>query len=119
LSGRSANTLLSSLLAGVPGILAAAVTQLDPETLPLPIIPALAAALIASFTLFWVASIAAFAIGILDSLIDYMSAQTWFPQSGGVALPGTKDLLVFIIIIIGVMWRCPWWSSPATSARSR
>jgi branched-chain amino acid transport system permease protein len=99
------NTLLSSLLAGVLGILAAAVTQLDPETLPLQIIPALAAALIASFTSFWLASIAAFAIGILDSLIDYMSAQSWFPQSGGVALPGTKDMLVFIIIICVLFWR--------------
>ena len=99
------NTLLSSLLAGVLGILAAAVTQLDPETLPLQIIPALAAALIASFTSFWLASIAAFVIGILDSLIDYMSAQSWFPQSGGVALPGTKDLLVFIIIIGVLFWR--------------
>jgi branched-chain amino acid transport system permease protein len=100
-----ANTLLASLLAGALGILAAAVTQLDPETLPLQIIPALAAALIASFTSFWGAAISAFVIGILDSLIDYMSAQTWFPQSGGVALPGTKDLLVFIIIIGVLFWR--------------
>jgi branched-chain amino acid transport system permease protein len=100
-----ANTLLSSLLAGALGILAAAVTQLNPETLPLQIIPALAAALIASFTSFWGAAVAAFVIGILDSLIDYMSAQTWFPQSGGVALPGTKDLLIFLIIIGVLFWR--------------
>jgi branched-chain amino acid transport system permease protein len=100
-----ANTLLSSLLAGALGILAAAVTQLDPETLPLQIIPALAAALIAGFTSFWGAAISAFVIGVLDSLIDYMSAQTWFPQSGGVALPGTKDLLVFLIIIGVLFWR--------------
>src|ERR1700739_761887 len=54
-----ANTLLSSLLAGLLGILAAAVTQLDPSTLPLQIIPALAAALLASFTSFWTATISA------------------------------------------------------------
>jgi branched-chain amino acid transport system permease protein len=100
-----ANTLLSSLLAGVLGILAAAITQLDPSTLPLQIIPALAAALIASFTSFWGATISAFVISILYSLIDYMSAQSWFPQSGGVALPGTTDLLAFLIIIGVLFWR--------------
>jgi branched-chain amino acid transport system permease protein len=100
-----ANTLLSSLLAGILGILAAAITQLDPSTLPLQIIPALAAALIASFTSFWGATISAFVISILYSLIDYMSAQTWFPQSGGVALPGTTDLLAFIVIIGVLFWR--------------
>ena len=100
-----ANTLLSSLLAGVLGILAASLTQLDPTTLPLQIIPALAAALIASFTSFWGATISAFVISILYSLIDYMSAQSWFPQSGGVALPGTTDLLAFIIIIGVLFWR--------------
>ena len=100
-----ANTLLSSLLAGVLGILAASVTQLDPETLPLQIVPALACALIASFTSFWGATVSAFAISIMYSLIDYMSAQAWFPQSGGVALPGTTDLLIFIIIIAVLFWR--------------
>jgi branched-chain amino acid transport system permease protein len=100
-----ANSLLSSLLAGVLGILAAAITQLDPTTLPLQIIPALAAALIASFTSFWGATISAFVISIAYSLIDYMSAQSWFPQSGGVALPGTTDLLAFLIIIGVLFWR--------------
>ena len=85
--------------------LAASVTQLDPETLPLQIVPALACALIASFTSFWGATISAFVISIMYSLIDYMSAQAWFPQSGGVALPGTTDLLIFIIIIAVLFWR--------------
>jgi branched-chain amino acid transport system permease protein len=100
-----ANNLLSSLLAGLLGILAAAITQLDPTTLPLQIIPALAAALIAGFTSFWTATISAFVISILYSLIDYMAAQSWFPQSGGVALPGTTDLLAFLIIIGVLFWR--------------
>ena len=100
-----ANNLLSSLLAGLLGILAAAITQLDPSTLPLQIIPALAAALIAGFTSFWTATISAFVISIVYSLIDYMAAQSWFPQSGGVALPGTTDLLAFLIIIGVLFWR--------------
>jgi branched-chain amino acid transport system permease protein len=82
------NTLLASLLAGALGILAASITQLDPSTLPLQIIPALAAALIASFTSFGIAAGASFGIAIMYSLLQYASAQSWFPQSGGVSLPG-------------------------------
>jgi branched-chain amino acid transport system permease protein len=99
------NTLLASLLAGALGILAASITQLDPQTLPLQIIPALAAALIAQFTSFGIACAAAIGIGILDSLVQYASAQSWFPQSGGVALPGVTDLLAFVIIVVVLFWR--------------
>src|SRR5215470_74093 len=49
---------------------ASSVTQLDPSTLPLQIIPALAAALIARFTSFGLTTVAAFGIGILDSLLQ-------------------------------------------------
>jgi branched-chain amino acid transport system permease protein len=99
------NTLLASLLAGALGILAASITQLDPETLPLQIIPALAAALIAWFTSFGIACAASLGIGIMYSLVQYASAQSWFPQSGGVSLPGVTDLLAFLIIVIVLFWR--------------
>jgi branched-chain amino acid transport system permease protein len=99
------NTLLASLIAGLLGILAASITSLDPSTLPLQIIPALAAALIAGFTSFGIAVAASMGIGILYSLLEYFSAQSWFPQSGGVSLPGVSDLLVFLIIIGVLFWR--------------
>jgi branched-chain amino acid transport system permease protein len=99
------NTLLAALVAGGLGILAASITSLDPETLPLQIIPALAAALIASFTSFGIACAAGIGIGIMYSLVQYASAQTWFPQSGGVSLPGVTDLLAFLIIIVVLFWR--------------
>ena len=99
------NTLLAALVAGALGILAASITSLDPETLPLQIIPALAAALIASFTSFGIAVAASFGIGIMYSLLQYASAQSWFPQSGGVSLPGVTDLLAFLIIIGVLFWR--------------
>jgi branched-chain amino acid transport system permease protein len=99
------NTLVAAVLAGALGILAASITELDPQTLPLQIIPALAAALLASFTSFGIACAASIGIGILYSLIEYASAQTWFPQSGGVALPGVTDLLAFIIIVAVLFWR--------------
>jgi branched-chain amino acid transport system permease protein len=99
------NTLIASLVAGALGILASSITQLDPSTLPLVIIPALAAALIARFTSFGLACAAALGIGILDSLLQYATEQTWFPQSGGVAIPGVTDLLAFLIIIGVLFWR--------------
>ena len=99
------NTVAAALLAGAVGILAASITELDPQTLPLQIIPALAAALLASFTSFGIACAASIGIGILYSLIEYASAQTWFPQSGGVALPGVTDLLAFLIIVAVLFWR--------------
>jgi branched-chain amino acid transport system permease protein len=99
------NTLLAALVAGALGILAASITQLDPSTLPLQIIPALAAALIASFTSFGIAVGASFGIAIMYSLLQYASAQSWFPQSGGVSLPGVTDLLAFLIIVVVLFWR--------------
>ena len=100
-----ANTLIASFIAGSLGILASSITQLDPSTLPLQIIPALAAALIARFTSFGLVTAAAFGIGILDSLLQLASTESWFPQSGGVAIPGTTDLLAFLIIIGVLFWR--------------
>ena len=99
------NALIAAFLAGSLGILASSVTQLDPSTLPLQIIPALAAALIARFTSFGLTTAAAFGIGILDSLLQLASTKSWFPQSGGVAIPGTTDLLAFLIIIGVLFWR--------------
>ena len=39
------------------------------------------------------------------SLLQYASAQSWFPQSGGVSLPGVTDLLAFLIIVVVLFWR--------------
>jgi branched-chain amino acid transport system permease protein len=99
------NTLITSLIAGGIGILAASVTQLDPLTLPLQIVPALAAALLARFTSFGIACAAGFGIGILNSLIEYASPQSWFPTSHGTPIPGVQELLAFVIIIVAMFVR--------------
>src|SRR5206468_269546 len=111
LSGTSPNlismvsTLITALIAGGIGILAASVTQLDSTTLPLQIVPALAAALLARFTSFGIACAAGLGIGILNSLINYASAQPWFPTAGGSAIPGTQELVAFAIIIVALFLR--------------
>ena len=94
------NTLLASVIAGGIGILAASITQLDTETLPLQIVPALAAALLAGFTSFGIACAAGIGLGIIGSLIQYVTSLSWFPTAGGVALPGVYELVVFILIVL-------------------
>jgi branched-chain amino acid transport system permease protein len=94
------NTLLASAIAGGIGILAASITQLDTETLPLQIVPALAAALLAGFTSFWIACAAGIGLGIIGSLLQYVTSLSWFPTSGGVALPGVYELVVFVLIVL-------------------
>jgi branched-chain amino acid transport system permease protein len=94
------NTLLASAIAGGIGILAASITQLDTETLPLQIVPALAAALLAGFTSFGIACAAGIGLGIIGSLIQYVTSLSWFPTAGGVALPGVYELVVFVLIVL-------------------
>jgi branched-chain amino acid transport system permease protein len=99
------NTLLASVVAGAVGVLAASVTQLDATSLPLQVVPALAAALLARLTSFWIACAAGLGIGILNSLIDYVSTKSWFPTDHGVPLPGVKELIAFLIIITAMFLR--------------
>jgi len=95
-----ANTLIASVIAGGIGILAASITQLDTETLPLQIVPALAAALLARFTSFGIACAAGIGLGILESEIQYISNLSWFPTAGGIAIPGVAELVIFILIVL-------------------
>jgi branched-chain amino acid transport system permease protein len=87
------------------GVLAASVTQLDAISLPLQVVPALAAALLARLTSFGIACAAGLAIGIVNSLIDYWSTQSWFPTDQGVPLPGVKELVAFLIIVAAMFLR--------------
>jgi branched-chain amino acid transport system permease protein len=99
------NTLLASVVAGAVGVLAASVTQLDATSLPLQVVPALAAALLARLTSFAIACGVGLGIGILNSLIDYFSTKSWFPTDHGVPLPGVKELIAFLIIITAMFLR--------------
>jgi branched-chain amino acid transport system permease protein len=95
-----ANSVLACLVAGVLGMLAAPLITLDSTILPLLVVPALAAAMFARFTSFLVAAIAGLSIGALENLVYYASTRSWFPQSGGIALPGVTDVLVFVLIVV-------------------
>ena len=99
------NTVLGTLVAGLVGILAASTVGIDSTTLPLLIIPALAAALFARFTSFPVTYLAGLLIGVAESLVYYASTQPWFPTSQGIALPGIQQVLEFLLIVAALWWR--------------
>ena len=100
-----ANAVIAALLAGIVGIIAAAITELDSSTLPLQVIPALAAAMLAGLSSLGLACLAGFGIGVLYGLVTYASGQSWFPQSSGVAIPGVTDVIVFLLVVLAMFVR--------------
>jgi len=100
-----ANTVLSAVIAGGMGVLAASLAQLDATTLPLQVVPALGAVLFARFTSFGITCAVGLSIGVVQSLLYYASTQSWFPTDKGAALPGISSLLTFILIVIALYVR--------------
>ncbi len=101
-----ANTLLACLVAGGLGVLAASITVLYWQTLPLYIVPALAAALFARFTSFGIACAVGLSLGMAQSaLLYYIAPKPWFPTDHGITLPGVWDLFVFGVIVVAMFWR--------------
>jgi branched-chain amino acid transport system permease protein len=99
------NSVVAHALTGVLGILVAPLLTLDVSALPNLIIPALAAALLARFRSFGVAAGAGIAMGVIQSLITYAQAQTWFPTAGGQVLPGVTDLAYFVLVVVAMLWQ--------------
>jgi branched-chain amino acid transport system permease protein len=99
------NTIMASLLAGSMGIIAAPIASADSTTLVFFVVPALAAALFAGFTSLPITVGAAFAIGILQSLMLWVSTLSWFPTADGNPIPGMRPLLVFVLLVIALSLR--------------
>lgn len=94
------NWLLSTVLVAALGILVATVNgSIDPTTITLLVIPALAAALLARFASFWLAATAAFGLAMAQNLVQYWSTQPWYPQTGQGPLPGIRESLPLVVII--------------------
>jgi branched-chain amino acid transport system permease protein len=101
------NTVLMGVLMGVVGLLGASVIEVDSTTLPLLIVPGLAAAIFGRFTSFGTTCIAGLLIGIGESLLLYATTQSWFPNQGlpGIPIPGGQELLSFLILVIAMFVR--------------
>jgi branched-chain amino acid transport system permease protein len=99
------NIVMASLLAGALGVLVAPMTQLDPTTLALAVVPALAAALFARLTSFGIVVAAGLGMGIVASLLTYFAAKPWFPTAQGVPVPGVTELVYFLAIVVAMYAR--------------
>jgi branched-chain amino acid transport system permease protein len=75
----------------------------DPTTTTLMIVPALAAALLGRFVSFGWAVGGGLAIGVLQAVAQFWTAQQWFPSSGGLPLPGLAESVPLIIIVIALL----------------
>ncbi len=99
------NTVLASAVAGAMGIVSAPLAQADSTTLVLFIVPALAASLFAGFSSLTVACIAGFAIGVGQSLMQWVATLSWFPTDRGNPLPGVQALLTFVVLVVALSLR--------------
>jgi branched-chain amino acid transport system permease protein len=100
------NTVLACVVAGGLGVLVAPLIALDAQTLALQVVPALAAALLAGFTSFFIACFAGLAIGAIQALLIYWSTQSWFPtDTSGTPIHGLPELFVFLVIVLALFLR--------------
>jgi len=93
------NWALSTMIAGVGGVLIAPIVPLIPDAYALFIVAALAAALVGNFTKIGVTVAAALVIGMLQSEATYLQGKSWAPQSG------LTDLVPLIVILIFLVLR--------------
>jgi branched-chain amino acid transport system permease protein len=102
-----ANWVISTLITGLLGILAATVSAtVDPGVLPALIVPALTAALVGGFSSFGWTTFAAMLLGMQFGLVSYIGAtHKWFPRSGSGAFPGVDRLLPFVVIVLVLFLR--------------
>ncbi len=92
------NWIVASMLAGLVGILVAPMTGLNAINFTLFIIPALAAALLAQFTSFWVAAGGGLLIGMGQSLLRIMEIElSWVPS---INLQKALPLVVIIAVML-------------------
>ncbi|MFT3865097.1 MAG: ABC transporter permease [Solirubrobacterales bacterium] len=80
---------LGSALAALAGVFIAPITTLDVATLPLVVVPALAAALVGRFSSFWITTLAAFGIGWAQTA----TFSLW-------TLTGVQSAVPFVIVIL-------------------
>jgi branched-chain amino acid transport system permease protein len=85
----AANWALGCGLAAIAGALIAPITTLDTGSMPLLVLPALAAALVGRFSSFWITTAAAFGIGW---------AQVWVFHAW--TLPGVQTAAPFVVVIV-------------------
>jgi ABC-type branched-subunit amino acid transport system ATPase component/ABC-type branched-subunit amino acid transport system permease subunit len=94
------NWVISAIVCGIAGILIAPIVSPLPVTYTLFIVPALAAAVVARFDSLVLAVATGILIGVLQSVLQYVTAQhSWLPQVG------TVDFVPLILILAALLFR--------------
>jgi branched-chain amino acid transport system permease protein len=100
------NWIFAGIVVGLFGILIAPINaSVDPSSDVLLVIPALAAALIGSFSSFGWAVFGGLAIGMIQGLLQYLTTKGWFPTSDGQPLPGVQEAVPLAIIMIALLFK--------------
>jgi branched-chain amino acid transport system permease protein len=94
------NWVAASVLAGLGGILVAPITALNPVSYTLFVVPALAAALVGRLASFGLTTVAALALGMVQSeLVKLQSDWAWLRDLN------PRDGLPFLVIAVLMVWR--------------
>jgi len=89
------NWVLATVLATLSGVLIAPISEVDPTSYTLFIVPALGAALIGRFSSFGVTAGAGLLLGVVQSeIVKLQTVFTWLPQQG------LGDGVPFVIILV-------------------
>jgi branched-chain amino acid transport system permease protein len=100
------NWVLSTVLVALLGVLVATVNgTIDPITITLLIVPALAAALLGGFTSFGVTTAAALAIAMVQNLVLFLSTKSWYPNTSHGPLPGIRESVPLLVIVVALLLR--------------
>ena len=92
------NWMLSSVVAGLAGILIAPLVSVVPIAYSLFIVPSLAAAVLSQFEFLTPAIIGGFAIGMLQSEATFLKGEfSWFPRAGG---PELVPLIMILLVLV-------------------
>ncbi|MGW5381198.1 ABC transporter permease subunit [Nocardia sp. NPDC003963] len=94
-----ANWALSSVVAGLGGILIAPLVALNPVAYSLFIVPALAATLVGNFASIWLTVAAGITIGALQAeATNLQGLYDWWPRSGTAEAISLLLILVFLVV---------------------
>jgi branched-chain amino acid transport system permease protein len=100
------NWIFASMVVGLFAVLTAPINgTVDPSTITLLIVPALAAALLGRFTSFGAAALGGLAIGMFQALIQYLGTKSWYPTAGGAPLPGIAESVPIVIVLVVLVLR--------------
>lgn len=103
----AANWVLSTVVTGLLGVFVASInSNVDPVVIPTLIVPAMTAALVGSFTSFWVTTMTAFLLGMHQPLVQALGVrESWFPHAGQFAIPGVDTMVPLVVIVVVLFLR--------------